>query len=300
MRIDKPGIYRGVSEADYRADPCPMPSLTQSLCKILIERAPKHAWICHPRLNPNFEPDNDPKFDVGNAAHKLILGRGKDFGIIDAKDWRTAAAKDARAVAAENGKIGILQHQFEQASSMVKDAWDQLRTHEDRDAFSGGDAEVMICWEENGIWFRALLDWLHHGNLVVDDYKSSGMSVAPHVLGLRAEAADWHLQAAFIERGLNALHPEGAGRRLFRFVAQETTAPFALNVMHMDEHWLTMGRKKVEAAIGIWSNCINTNKWPSYPARSIVPEYPGFKETRWLERELSGEFDPDPANLMAG
>lgn len=158
MLIDRPGIYRGVLEPDYRADPCSTPSLTQSLCKILIERAPKHAWICHPRLNPNFEPDNDPKFDVGNAAHKLILGRGKDFGIIDAPDWRTKAAKEARELAAENGKIGILQHQFEQASSMVKDAWDQLRGHEDRDAFSGGDAEVMICWEENGIWFRALLD----------------------------------------------------------------------------------------------------------------------------------------------
>jgi hypothetical protein len=40
MKITKPGIYPGVSSADYFADPCPTPSLTQSLCKILIERSP--------------------------------------------------------------------------------------------------------------------------------------------------------------------------------------------------------------------------------------------------------------------
>lgn len=302
MKIDKPGIFFGVSEADYRADPCPSPSLTQSLCKILIERSPRHAWTECPRLNPHYEPDDDTKFDVGNAAHRLILGRGKDFEIVQAEDWRTKAAKEARETAADEGKIGILQHQFEQASEMVTAAWAQLHRHEDKDAFTAGNGEVMIAWQEDGIWFRSLVDWLHDDLRTVDDYKSSGMSMAPHVIGLRAEAAGWHVQAAFIERGLDLLDAAGAGRRLYRFIGQETDKPHALTVMHMSECWMTMGRKKVQACIDMWRAAIGRNTWRDYGTRAVIPEYPGFKEKQWLDRELSGEFEPmnDKSMVMAG
>src|SRR5580765_7570078 len=161
MKIDKPGIYRGISEADYRADPCPSPSLTQSLCKILIERSPKHAWTECPRLNPNLEADDDTKFDIGNVAHRLILGRGKDVEPVDFPDWRTKAAQAARELAAAHGQIAVLRNQFDQAADMAEAAWSQFTNHEERNVFTGGSAEVMIVWQEDGIWFRCLIDWLH-------------------------------------------------------------------------------------------------------------------------------------------
>jgi hypothetical protein len=300
MKITQPGIYRGLLDADYRRDPCPVPSFTQSLCKIIIDRSPKHAWTACESLNPDWLPDDDPKFDVGNAAHRLVLGRGKDFEIIDFDDWRKKAAQDARHEAARAGKIAILSHQFKQAFDMAGHVSVQLHKHEDRDAFTKGSAEVMICWEEDGIWFRSLIDWLHDDLRTIDDYKSSAMSMAPHVIGLRAEAAGWDIQAAFIARGLDILDPQGAGRRRFRFIGQETQEPHALTVMHMTEPWMTMGAKKVQTGIDLWCRCMQTGRWPAYPARSQTPEYPGFKEKLWLERELSGEFENDPANLMAG
>jgi hypothetical protein len=300
MKISKPGIYRGVSDAEYRSDPCPSPSLTQSLCKILIERSPKHAWTACARLNPHFEADDDTKFDVGNVAHRIVLGRGKEIEIVNFADWRKKEAQEAREVAAAEGRIAVLAHQFELASDMATAAMLQLRKHEDADAFTNGSAEVMIAWEEDGIWFRSLIDWLHDDLRTVDDFKTSGMSMAPHVIGLRAEAAGWHVQAAFIERGLDLLDPSGAGRRRYRFIAQETDKPHALNVMHMNEHWLTMGRKKVDAGVALWRHAIHYDRWPSYPARSIVPEYPGFKEKVWLDREMAGEFEPDTKLIMAG
>lgn len=302
MKIDKPGIYRGISEADYRADPCPSPSLTQSLCKTLIERSPRHAWVECPRLNPNYETDDDTKFDMGNVAHRLILGRGKEIEVVQFADWRKKEAQAAREAAADQGKIAVLQHQFEQATDMVAEAWSQLRKHQDHDAFSGGAGEVMIAWQEDGIWLRSLIDWLHDDLRTVDDYKSTGMSVAPHVIGLRAEAAGWHIQAAFIERGLDILDPDGAGRRRYRFIAQETDRPHALTSMHMNEHWMTMGRKKVDVGAGLWRVCTETGYWPSYPRCAVTPEYPGFREKVWLERELSGEFEreADPKLIMAG
>jgi PDDEXK-like uncharacterized protein DUF3799 len=300
FKIDRPGIYRGISEAEYRMDPCPTPSLTQSLCKIILSGSPKHAWTESPRLNPAFEPDDDPKFDVGNAAHRLILHRGKDFLIIRAADWRTAAAKEEREKAAAEGLIGILEHQFNQASDMAEASRLQLRMHQDRDAFDDGDAEVMIAWEEDGIWFRALIDWLHTDLRTMDDYKSTAMSVADHCIGQRALGGLWHLQAAFIERGLDVLDPDGAGRRKFRFIAQENYKPHALNVMHMNEHWMTMGRKHVEAALSKWRPAVTSNRWTGYGTRPVTPEYPAFHERQWLERELSGEFEQDPSLIFAG
>lgn len=300
MKIEKARIYRGISEADYRADPCPTPSLTQSACKLLIERSPRHAWEASPRLNPQFEADDDTKFDVGNVAHRLVLGRGKDFAIVKAADWRTKAARDEREILAKHGKIGILEHQFDQAVELHLAARKQLDQHQDADAFTEGAAEVMIAWEEDGVWFRSLIDWLHDDLRTVDDYKSTAMSVAPHVIGLRAEAGGWHIQAAFIERGLDILDPTGAGRRRYRFIAQETDKPHALTTMHMDEHWLTMGRKQVDAGVALWRRSLAANRWPGYPPRAVVPEFPGFKESRWLDREMSGEFEADPSLMMAG
>jgi hypothetical protein len=294
MRIDKLGIYRGIVPSDYHADPCPEPSLTQSIAKILLERSPRHAWTAHPRLNHDWEEDNDKKFDLGNVAHALVLGCGKDFEILPFDDYRTKAAQQARDAAHEAGTIAILQHQFEQASEMVQAARHQIQSHEDADVLNDttGQAEVMLAWQEDGIWFRALVDWLHDDLRTVDDYKTTLMSVAPHVIGIRAEAAGWHIQAAFIERGLNILDPKNIGKRKFRFIAQETDKPHALTVMHMDEHWLTMGHKQVDIAAAIWRRCIKCDSWPGYPAKGIVPEFPGYKEKQWLDREMSGEFDP--------
>ncbi len=300
MKIDKPGIYRGVADADYRSDPCPSPSLTQSISKTLLERSPWHAWVGSAALNPRWTPDDDDKkFDLGNVAHALILGRGKDFEVLSFDNWTTKASKEARAEAKEAGKVPILTDQFDRAVEMKLAANVQIASHEDRYAFTSGSAEVMICWEEDGTWFRSLVDWLHDDLRTVDDYKSTSFSVAEHVLGYRAEAAGWHIQAAFIERGLDILDPDGAGRRKFRFIAQETDEPHALNVMHMTEHWMTMGRKKVNAAVEMWKSCMKTNRWPGYSRRGITPEYPSYKETQWLAREASGEFEKIES-LMGG
>jgi hypothetical protein len=292
MRIEKPGIYRGVSPADYFQDPCPEPSLTQSIAKVLLERSPMHAWTEHPRLNPHWEEDNDKKFDLGNVAHALMLGRGKDFEILPFLDYRTKAAQEARVAAHDAGKVAILQHQFEQASDMVASAVDQLASHEDSDAFDNGCPEVMIAWQEGGIWCRSLVDFLTDDLRNITDYKTKGVSVAPHVIGMHAANDGWHIQANFIYRGLNSLDPGGMGKRRFRFIAQETEPPYALTVMHIDDHWMLMGHKQVDIATATWRRCIKNDLWPGYPAKGIVPEFPGYKEKLWLDRELSGEFDP--------
>lgn len=301
-----PGIYRDMDFATYFADPCDEPSLSQSICKVLLERSPWHAANEHPRLPPHpLDDDEGEKYDkakaIGDASHAIMIGRGKTVEIVRAKDFKGGDAKKLRDSAYAAGRTPILEKHFETATEIVASGLSQLAHHEDSDAFQRGSGEVALIWQEDsGIWCRSLVDWLHDDLCTVDDYKTSGMSMAPHVIGLRAETAGWHIQAAFIERGLNALDAAGAGRRLFRFIGQEQKRPYALTSMHMDEHWLTMGRKKVAVAMGMWHAAIKTDRWPGYGSRAVHPEYPSFREKQWLERELSGEFESDPSLIMAG
>jgi hypothetical protein len=305
MKITKPGIYRNIESADYFADPCPEPSLSQSICKVILERSLLHAKYEHPRLAPPaIDEDDGEKYvkaqAIGNAAHAIMIGRGKTLEVIKANDFKGGEAKKLRDAAFAAGKSPILDKHLTVASAIVACGFEQLNPHDDRNAFTSGAGEVALIWQEDGIWCRALVDWLHDDLRTVDDYKTSGISMAPHVIGMQAEKAGWHVQAAFIERGLDMLDPDGAGRRRFRFIAQEQTRPYALTCMHMNEYWLTMGRKKVQAAMTLWRVAMSSGKWPAYGNHAVVPDYPGFREKQWLDREMSGEFEPDPKLIMAG
>lgn len=312
MKISVPGIYRGMASADYFADCCPAPSLSQSIAKVILDRSPLHASFEHPRLSIGGAEDDDvERYDkakaIGNAAHKIILGRGKDLEIIQSNDFRNKAAKEARDAAYAAGKEPVLEKHLATASSMVASALSQLQVHEARDAFQSGEGEVVLAWQEDGIWLRQMLDWPHDDLRTVDDFKTTGMSAAPHTINMMMVSAGWDVQAAMAERGLDALDPAGAGRRRFRFIVQENEPPYALTVCQMGEAAMTMGRKKLQAAVDIWRHCIVTGRWPGYTPRIVIPEYPGFRENQWLEREVNEFSEPpakrvafDPKNMMAG
>lgn len=290
--ITKPGIYFDVPTDAYFADPCPSPSLTQSIAKVLIAKSPIHAFSEHPRLcPPAADADEEPEKYVvaqaiGNAAHKLIIGRGKDIAVADFDSWRGKTASEFKLDALDNGRVPILTAHMARAYVMADRLRAQLARHEDADAFMHGKGEVVIAWQEGDLWFRCMLDWLHDDHLTVDDLKTTALSAAPHAVGNMAEAAGWDIQAAMIERGLDVLDPHSAGRRKYRFVALENYEPHAASVVHMTEDWLTMGRKKLDYAVEIWRSCLEGNVWPGYPLTAIKPAYPSWAEQRWLQREI--------------
>jgi hypothetical protein len=303
----KPGIYRDMDSAAYFSDPCIEPSLSQSIAKVILDHSPLHAKLEHPRLCPTVADDAEPDAEkyvkaqaIGNAAHKILLGRGKEIDVLEYDNFRTKEAKLARDLAEKAGRVVILEKHMTGAEAMVAAALSQIKRHEANQTFQSGSGEVAIIAEKDGVWLRSLVDWLSHDLRNVDDYKSGGVSVAPHVIGLRMIDQGWDIQAAMQERILDILDPAGAGRRRHRFIAQENMPPYALTICELSESVMTMGRKKLQAAIGTWTICTKLNQWPGYTTRIVVPEYPGFKEKQWLERELSGEFEPDHKLIMAG
>jgi len=305
MKITKPGIYRDFPTAAYFDDPCPEPSFTQSLAKVLLDHSPLHAYQQHPRLNVQaIEEDEgyDKAKAIGNAAHAMMLGRGKVMAVEDFPDWRTKEAKAFKAAAIEAGKEPILRKHYEVAVQMVGRAHDQLH-HITGCGHIGdpiqGDAEVMIASCEDGLWLRAMVDWITPDLREVWDYKTSGLSASPYATGKLMASAGWHIQAAMHERILDEVDPVGAGRRRFLYVAQENYEPFALTVNEIDEAALTIGRKQLGYAIDIWSDCMARDRWPAYPPRIIRPELPGWHENGWLAREVSEESERVPS-LMGG
>lgn len=300
MTITQPGIYLDMPTAEYFADCCPAPSLTQSVAKLLLDRSPLHAWHAHPRLGAKVDQPEDyvSAQAIGNAAHKLLLGRGKDVVIIEANDFRTKEARETRDSVTASGAVPILAKHHGRAIAMVKRAKEQLAALGLDNVH--GDSEVVLAWEDESMWCRSMIDRLSDDRALVLDYKTTGMSCAPHTLGRMLTDAGWDIQAAMHERGLFALHPKGAGKRRHLFIAQENTEPYALVVAEITEAVMTMGRKKLAVASDIWRRCMESDRWPAYPAYIIQPEYPGYAETQWLDREET-EFSGNPSELlMAG
>lgn len=299
--IRAPGIFTDMSAVDYHADPCPEPSFSQSIGKIILDQSPAHARLAHPRLRPPamHEPDKyDSAQAIGDAAHALLIGRGKQIAVGDFDAWRSKAAQEFRGEALVAGKVAILPHHMARAYAMEKAARQQLGDA-GYDFFARGQGEIVLAWQEDDIWLRTMIDWYDAPHIVVD-YKSTAMSCAPHVVEDRPSVLGWDFQAAMHERGLDILDPENAGRRFHYYINQENDEPYALTIIEISEADMTLGRKKLQMAIDIWAVCTSTGHWPSYPVGPILSRPRGWTETKWLEREIAHAERGDYVRQQAG
>lgn len=283
MRIDKPGIF-GIDAATYHQDPCVVPSLSSSMLKILLAETPQHCFVSHPRLNPNFADEAEDKFDMGTAAHSLMLGDPIKFAVLDFDDWRKKEAKEAKDAARAAGKLPMLAKNWERVNTMVSAGRAQLANHMDAsDAFTDGKPEQTLIWQEGETWCRARLDWLANDlTRPFDDFKSTG-SANPDAFQRIAYSLGYDIQAAFYRRGIHAVL--GVKKPTFRFIVQEVTEPFALTAIELNDEALDLADYKVDAGLAIWRWCMENNEWPGYPARTCVIGPPSYHEKQFLERE---------------
>jgi hypothetical protein len=263
--ITKPGIY-DIAEADYHADPCPEPSLSKSIAKVMLDQTARHAWMKHPRLNPDHEPENKPIYDLGSAAHKLVLGAGADLVVVEADSWRTKDAKEQRDAIWAEGSTPLLPHQLEECTAMAKACAAQLKFHpEAREAFMNGKPEQMIAWQdENGGWHRCLMDWMPHTPGPLYDYKTTTSANADDFTR-RVFDLGYDLQADYYSEGFQKIM--GGSNREFRFIVQENKPPFALNVIQLQPSALEVAHARMARAKKYWAWCLAENMWPGYPSK---------------------------------
>ena len=290
----KIGIYK-MSEDEYHADPCPTPSLSSHAIVTLLSKSPLHAWHENSRLNPDWEPDDDSKFDVGTAAHKLILEGIDKIHVVDADSWRTKAAKEEAQEAREQGLIPLLSHVAADVRKMVTMAHKAIADCPELCGLTidDFDPEMTLLWKEEDVWCRARPDLLHKQNKLILDLKTSPASCAPADATRRVlDGMQAYVQAAWYRRGLMAITGIDAP---FVYLCQESNAPFACSLINCTPGYLAIGESKITVALSIWRECVRTGVWPSYPSTFYNPDLKPWVERDWIER-LNSEVTENDSN----
>lgn len=276
--IEAPGLYTDIDEKSYHGDPCPAPSLSSSIIKILDRQSPGHAWWEHPRLRPSkaLEIEQGSRTQgMGTVLHKLILGKGRPIKVLAFDDFRTGAAKAARDAALDRGEAPILSKHYEAAEEVAEVARRRIAASKIGHLIGPdqGDAEVTGIWREsNGVWCRMRLDWLptvarDGGHITVVDLKTTEQS---------ANAPDWQrtmfdfggdIQSAFYTRGLKALIPNVRSVE-FIFVVIEQHAPNGVALCKASGETFEDAAETVGVAIRTWGACLargtKLDDWPLY------------------------------------
>jgi PDDEXK-like uncharacterized protein DUF3799 len=283
------GIHDNVPASEYHADPCERPSLSASIAKILLAATPRHAWTAHPRLNPDFKPDNDSKFDLGTVAHEIILSRGGGFQVVDAADWTTKVAKAKRDRAREEGKTPILARQHGDAVKMSVAVGKRLMAiHETR--FLQGHSERVGVWQDiGGALCRMMIDFQGPTELELWDLKTTALPLDDDSLDRWIESTGHDLQMGFYLRGAAHLWPELAGRFRWRWIIVEDHPPFEVRVKEPSPAMVEIADRKAALAIEKWRRCMEANDWPGYPPVVTYAEPTDWGLRKWERRELADD-----------
>lgn len=262
--ISEPGIYTMPAD-DYHADPCAVPSLSSGIARTLISRSPAHAWIAHPRLNPDHVPEERTAFDLGSAAHALLLEGEDRMTVIDAADYRTKAAQEARDAARLAGRHPVLAARYKDVKAMVGRVHEAIDRSPDLSGITlaDGTPEQTIIWREGDAWLRCRPDWLARDCSVMLDYKTT-TDAEPLHFGRHIARMLYHFQAAFYRRGVKAVTGRDAP---FILLAQEIEAPHACTFHGCAPSLEAIAEQMVEQAIRTWAACMKADTWPSYSPR---------------------------------
>jgi hypothetical protein len=257
---ERDGIYSRIPDTVYHAD---LKSLSVSGARILTTLTPAEYFE-----NLHTPPDPKPQYDFGHLAHKMVLGEGAQIVRVDARDWRTTAAKEAREKAWAHGKIPALPPLIDTAQRMAGKVFAHRIAAK---LLENGAAELSGYWhdEPTGVRLRFRPDFLPEtgsGRPIIVDYKSAA-SANPRRFAKAAYDYGYYQQAGWYIDGLQ--HTTGAADAAFVFVVQQKDPPFLVSVCQLEPEDIELGRRQNRAAIDLYARCRDTGKWPGYDDMSI-------------------------------
>lgn len=279
--IEKPGVYDLPPEI-YFADPVPGGSLSQSGAKLLLPPSVP-AKFKYDRDHPS-PPSTDQNF--GKAAHKIALGTGPELVLIDADNYRTKAAQEAKREALAEGNIPLLPDEYDDAQAMVAALVEHPLAGELFRPGRGKPEQALFRQDpQTGVWLRSLLDWLPDptgSRMVLPDYKTAASADDE---SLEREIYRWgyYLQGAFYSDMVLGLGL--AEEVVFVLVVQEKTPPYLVRVVQLDATNIRLGRQQYRRAIDTYAECSANDHWPGYPAEVELIGVP-----RYIEQRLSEEI----------
>jgi len=216
--------------------------------------------------------------DFGEVVHSMVLGGGREIEVIDADDWRTKAAREAREAAKLSGKIPMLARKYSDAKKLALSLSHVMP--------SGADpTEVTAIWVSLGCPCRCRMDIFTGAG--IDDLKiteNAAMAATPrHIISM-----GYHIQAASNLDAIENLVPEMAGRAKFRLIFAENKAPFGVIRAELSGELLELGRVQWRRAKRDWAECLVNDAFPLYSRETRIIECPAWAMTEELASQLDG------------
>lgn len=274
LHVELPeGVHSGVPDDIYHADKT---SLSASGAKLLLPPSVPAKF----RERMDNPPPSKPVFDFGKLVHKLVLGEGAGIDVVQAKDWRTKAAQDAKDKAQKAGLIPVLVSEHDQAEQMAE----QVEKHpiagplfRDNCADSGPKAEISLCVTDpdTGVRLRARPDWItqRDGRLWLLDLKTT-IDANPDTFGRSAHKWGYHIQCAWYVTVARMLELDESPA--FLLVCVEKEPPYLVSVCEFDMDAYQLGKRQMLQAIRTYQECVTSGVWPGY-----APEIQSLSLPAW-------------------
>lgn len=275
-------IVHGLPEAKYHATP----ALSAGGAWMLANECPAIYWHYSP-FNPSAAPgDNGKPMDVGTAVHLAALEPDRlseRTVLVEAEDWRTKAAREARDAAYGAGLVPLLPKDLALVESLAA----ALRANEYvARLLDGAATEVSYFWEADGIPFKARADVVTPRGEIAD-LKASA-SASPLFFQRQAFNAGHFLRDPFYRDGWEIVSGHRALDYWFVSIARE--GPPLISVCKLDERAVEWGRLMIRRAIDLFKRCRDRGEWPAYCDKPVSLSLPTWAEYQLADREEAGDF----------
>jgi len=276
-----------VAPDEYRDDPCASPSLSHSIAHALVTLSPRHAWLEHPRLGGAQRRQSTAAMDEGSILHRLVLGKGAQFELVNAPDYRQGWARELRDEIRAAGRVPILTREFEALSRLA----DHIRRRCAQEGFElAGRAELAIEFTQDGerapVLCRAMLDLVRADHVLLDLKRVANAN--PRELGRKIYDMGYDIQAAAYSAAYEQLEPEALGRSDFVFLFCEAEAPHEVVPVRLDGALREIGARRWARAVRAWERLLTDGSfpWPGYSDGALTVSAPAWA----LAEELGSDY----------
>lgn len=282
--IQQPGFYPNLTCEDYFAEPCPVPALTNSGVKVLLNACPAKLAHQHPAIGqPEEERQSTAAQYLGSLVHRLALGKGDDYEISPFDEYRTKEAKEWKAEVEGRGVIPVKRAVFADAQVMAAAVEEGIQRETRGEPY---ETEVVMAWqrEVNGfrIWCRGMIDvWCPSLGLALD--VKTCTDAGDKSVG-RAFATGYANQHEWYRSGIEAITGDH-GRTRFGFLFVEKEAPFLSRYAEADEAFRWAAQQMNDRAAAIFARCLKAGEWPGYTPITASP--PAW----WLNDLTTTEYE---------
>lgn len=280
------GLHLGVPHAAYHADPHERPSLSSHLTGILLSSSPAHARLVHPRFGGRGEQSSPDQIE-NSIMHDLLLGGGAEIVEVDAKDFRTDAAKKIRDEALAAGKNPIIKRKLDQLREQAERIKKVLPFKPGVDC----ETETTAIWDaDNGCPCRCRSD-------VLKGYTVYDVKIFPGATPTSADRAaaqnGWFVQAAANIEGIEATVEGACGRTKFVLAFIDPDMP-EIGTIYREVRGqaLEFGRKRWNRAKGLWVRCLEENTWPGMSREIEEAQCPAWMINEEMDAAIAASTQP--------